>query len=195
VNGFERRKEQKRGTILRAALDLFQAFGFSKVSIGDIAQRAGVSQVTIYNHFGNKEGLTREVIKGFIRSLLDKYRKVINGQGSYMEKLEFIIYDKTEVAQQFQGELLGRMVFSDPYIEQIIQSMWQTEVKQLMLDLVEDGKNQGYINPQLSEEAVLVYLEILRKGMFADPAVPTRMERHPQLVHDLNSLFLYGLNG
>ena len=195
MNGFERRKEQKREIILRAALALFQAFGFSKVSIGDIAHRAGVSQVTIYNHFGNKEGLTREVIKGFIRSLLDKYRKVINGQGSYMEKLEFIIYDKTEVAQQFQGELLGRMVFSDPYIEQIIQSMWQTEVKQLMLDLVEDGKNQGYINPQLSEEAVLVYLEILRKGMFADPAVPTRMERHPQLVHDLNSLFLYGLNG
>lgn len=195
MNGFERRKEQKRESILRAALALFQAFGFSKVSIGDIAHRAGVSQVTIYNHFGNKEGLTREVIKGFIRSLLDKYRKVINGEGSYVEKLEFIIYDKTEVAQQFQGELLGRMVFSDPYIKQIIESMWQKEVKQLMLDLVEDGKNQGYINPQLSQEAVLVYLEILRKGIFADPVVLTRMERHPQLVHDLNWLFLYGLNG
>ena len=86
-------------------------------------------------------------------------------------------------------------MFSDPQIKQIIESMWQKEINQLMLDFVEEGKKQGHINLEISQEAVLIYLEILRKGFFADPAIPTRMEHNPQLVRDLNSLFFYGLNG
>ena len=51
MDGFERRKEQKKESIRRAALELFQNYGFKKVSVNDIAERAGVSQVTIYNGF------------------------------------------------------------------------------------------------------------------------------------------------
>ncbi|MBM4448805.1 MAG: TetR family transcriptional regulator, partial [Chloroflexi bacterium] len=40
MNGFERRKEQKKDSIRQAALELFQAYGFKKVSINDIAQKA-----------------------------------------------------------------------------------------------------------------------------------------------------------
>ena len=50
MDGFERRKEQKKESIRRAALELFQSYGFDKVSLNDIARRARVSHVTIYNH-------------------------------------------------------------------------------------------------------------------------------------------------
>ena len=53
MDGFNRRKEQKKESIRRAALELFKVYGFKKVSINDIASKAGVSQVTIYNHFGS----------------------------------------------------------------------------------------------------------------------------------------------
>ena len=48
MDGFERRKEQKKEDIRRAALALFQSYGFKKVSIDEIARKAGVSQVTIF---------------------------------------------------------------------------------------------------------------------------------------------------
>jgi len=63
MDGFDRRKEHKKESIVRAALELFQTYGFKKASINEIAHKAGVSQVTIYNHFGSKEGLVREVVK------------------------------------------------------------------------------------------------------------------------------------
>ena len=47
MDGFERRKEQKKESIRRAALELFQNYGFKKVSVNDIAERAGVSQIEL----------------------------------------------------------------------------------------------------------------------------------------------------
>ena len=53
-NGFERRKERKKTDILQASLNLFIKYGTKKVAISEIAQKAQVSQVTIYNYFENK---------------------------------------------------------------------------------------------------------------------------------------------
>jgi AcrR family transcriptional regulator len=55
-----RRKEQAEATrrlILRAALELFTERGFAETSIRSVAERADVSDQTIYKAFGDKVGL------------------------------------------------------------------------------------------------------------------------------------------
>ena len=54
---------EKRAAILDAARDLFFKLGVTPVSIDAIAKRAGVSRMTVYAHFGDKQALFREVIK------------------------------------------------------------------------------------------------------------------------------------
>jgi len=44
MDGFARRKEQSKEDIRRAAEELFSRFGADKVSVNDIARKAGVSQ-------------------------------------------------------------------------------------------------------------------------------------------------------
>lgn len=195
MNGFERRKEQKKNGIRRVALELFKVYGFNKVSMNDIAHKAGVSQVTIYNHFGSKEELVRDVIKTLCINLLGKYRAITKREGPFLEKLETIVLDKTKIVSQFQGELMQTAIQNDPEIQQFIESMWQQEVSQLTVDFLREGKEEGYINPSLSDEAILVYFEILRKGVQAGFNIPAKMERNPQLLRELMSLFVYGLNG
>jgi AcrR family transcriptional regulator len=53
MNGFERRKKRKRENICRAAFELFCTLGMQKTKIAQIAKKADVSQVTIYNYFGS----------------------------------------------------------------------------------------------------------------------------------------------
>ncbi|MFE7507365.1 TetR/AcrR family transcriptional regulator [Promicromonospora sp. NPDC057488] len=48
-----------RASILDAAEELFAQDGFARVTIGRIAQAAGVAQNTVYVAFGNKVGLVR----------------------------------------------------------------------------------------------------------------------------------------
>ena len=59
MDGFARRKEQSKEDIRMAAWELFSQFGVDKVSMTDVARKAGVSQATIYNNFGSKEALAR----------------------------------------------------------------------------------------------------------------------------------------
>ncbi len=195
MNGFERRKEQKKNSIRRVALELFKVYGFNKVSMNDIARKAGVSQVTIYNHFGSKEELVRDVIKTLCVDLLGKYRAIIKGEGPFLEKLETILLDKTKIVGQFQGELIQTAIQNDPEIQQFIEPMWQQEISQLTVDFLHEGKEAGCIDPGLSDEAILVYFEILRKGIQAGFNIPAKMERNPQLLRELMSLWVYGLNG
>ncbi|WP_128380056.1 TetR/AcrR family transcriptional regulator [Streptomyces cavernae] len=55
------RAELKRRAIVRAARELFLRDGFG-VGMDVIAAEAGVSKVTVYNHFGSKEALFTAVI-------------------------------------------------------------------------------------------------------------------------------------
>jgi len=195
MNGFERRKEQKKENIRQAALELFKLHGFEKVSINDIAQKAHVSHVTIYNHFGTKEELVREIVKTLLLDTLEKYRAIIKGGGTFPEKLEIIVFDKAEIASQYQGELLQSVARSDLAIQHFIESLWQKEVNQLTLDFIEEGQRLGYINQELSHEAILAYFEILRKGIFASSRLLANTVRDVKFVRDLISLIHYGLVG
>lgn len=194
MDGFERRKERKRESIRRAALELFQAHGFQKVSVSDIARKANVSQVTIYNHFGSKEGLEREVMKWLFTTMLEKYRGIIEGEGDFLEKLETIVFDKTQILSQYQGELVQAAIRRDPEMERFIESMWQREVNQMVLDFFEEGKRQGYVDRGLSEEAILAYYGILRRGILANSDL-LNTEHSAELMRELMSLFAYGLDG
>ena len=193
MNGFERRKGQKKESIRRAAIELFQTYGFKKVSLSDIASKAGVSQVTIYNHFGSKEELVHDIVKTVFRSYIEKYRAIIEEEKAFPEKLEIIVFEKTELASQYQGEWMQAVVQSYPETQQFIETTWQQEVNKLMIDFFEEGKKQGYINPELSLEAILLYLEVLRKGIFASSGLIAKTENSEKLMRDLISLSLYGL--
>ncbi|PNR68968.1 TetR/AcrR family transcriptional regulator [Xanthomonas oryzae] len=53
----------KRAAILGAARAMFMELGYAGVSMDGIAARAGVSKLTVYSHFGDKESLFSEAIR------------------------------------------------------------------------------------------------------------------------------------
>ena len=53
----------KRAAILDAAKRLFVSLGFERVSMDQIAAEAGVSKLTVYSHFGDKESLFGEAVR------------------------------------------------------------------------------------------------------------------------------------
>jgi AcrR family transcriptional regulator len=64
------RAERKRQAIVAAARDIFVRHGYD-AGVDQIADAAGVSKVTIYNHFGSKEQLFTEVISEAFSQALD----------------------------------------------------------------------------------------------------------------------------
>ena len=71
----ERRKQQARHAISGAAMALFTAQGFDKVTISQVADAAGVSKMTVTNYFPRKEDLVFDRAEVTIASLADAVRK------------------------------------------------------------------------------------------------------------------------
>lgn len=67
----------KRAAILDAAKALFAREGFAGVSMDRIAAEAGVSKLTVYSHFGDKESLFSESVRILCEEMLpDEFFKV-----------------------------------------------------------------------------------------------------------------------
>lgn len=56
------RREERRKSILDAAENLFLEQGYDRVTLGAIVRRSGGSLATVYELFGNKQGLLRSVV-------------------------------------------------------------------------------------------------------------------------------------
>ncbi len=57
---------KKRQAILDGAVAVFTEMGYKEASMDKIAETAGVSKNTIYNHFQSKENLFQEMISDFL---------------------------------------------------------------------------------------------------------------------------------
>ena len=60
----------KRAAILEAAKRLFTAHGFDGASMDQIAAEAGVSKLTVYSHFGDKESLFSAAVRAKCEEML-----------------------------------------------------------------------------------------------------------------------------
>jgi len=191
----ERRIERNKDRILWATLDLFQVHGIKKTTTNDIALKAGVSPATVYNHFGSKEDLVRAVVKYFLSSTAADFSKIFEGDLSFLEKMEQILSYKSDMLGQYQGEFMQTVISEDPEIRYLVDSVYLTEIRQMIIDFYEEGKRQGYVSQELSTETIVRYMLIVRSGMAAESILSEDPEHNRKLMQELTPLFLYGILG
>jgi TetR/AcrR family transcriptional repressor of mexJK operon len=82
-----KRDAAKHDAIVAAARELFFARGYAAVTMDAVAAAAGVSKMTVYGHFGDKETLFAAVVHDFIQSLLAEIGRAATAGGSLAERL------------------------------------------------------------------------------------------------------------
>jgi AcrR family transcriptional regulator len=195
MDAYERRMERNRERILRATLELFKVHGIRKTTTNDIARKARVSPATVYNHFGSKEDLVRAAVKYFLTSKVAEFSEILNADRSFMSKMEQLLSYKSDMLGQYQGDFMQTIISEDPQIRQFVDSIYLAEMRQVIMDFYEEGKKEGYINPELSTENIMRYMLIVRSGMAAESILSEDPEHNRRMMQELAPLFLYGLMG
>ena len=80
----EREKQQRKRTIIKAALEVLREDGFARISMDKIAERAELSKGALYLYFENKEKLIIEIFWMLMEKLKKKIKDIISSD----EKLE-----------------------------------------------------------------------------------------------------------
>lgn len=193
MDGFERRTERKKENIRKTAIELFSAYGVQRVSIAEIAKKAQVSQVTIYNYFGSKDELLRDGILSLLHKRLQEDMVVIESNLPFPEKIETYISEKTSELSEMDPGFLRLMRSEDPIIRQIAEDFTKNKYIPLILKLIEKGREEGYIHHHISNEAILIYINMFRESKRSDALL--NLEQSRDLFKELVTLFFYGIFG
>jgi AcrR family transcriptional regulator len=96
-----------------AIVELAAERPISQVSVADLAERAGVTRATFYNHYDNPLALLIEVLVADLeRAHLDEDRRRSEGNHSSAEMLRLSIADVAEHIERF--EAVYRLAVDDP---------------------------------------------------------------------------------
>ena len=87
-------------TIVDAAIRAFVRFGAGKTSVADIAAEAGLSRQTVYDLFGNKDGIIIAAIRAVTDENLGRVRDQLVESSTLEEKLS--IYFKETLIRSFK---------------------------------------------------------------------------------------------
>lgn len=192
MDGFQRRKEEKQARIYQAALELFGKYGVKNVKISEIAAKADVSPVTIYNYYGSKDGLLRKVIFQFMEEKGEEYSALIHKDIPFPEKIEKIIFNKKETAKGLYPEFIQSVVSKDPEIKKFVEDFYKNKSLPMVMEIIEQGRREGYINNNISNETILFYM-----GMFWEVVNRPELflEENKSIQLELSELFFYGIVG
>lgn len=192
MDGFQRRKEQKKANIYRAALELFSKQGVKTVKINDIASKAQVSPVTIYNYYGSKTVLLRQVIFKYMEEQYDFYDQLLQKDIPFPEKIESIIFKKQETAKSLHPEFLRSMMSKDPEIRAFIEDFFQKKAIPMIMEIIQEGLDQGYIMPGISTRTIMYYINMFWETI---NKLDILTEENRCIQMELSTLFFYGLMG
>jgi len=193
MDGFEKRRQQKKDSILRAAKELFKQYGFKKVSVAEIAKRASVSQVSIYNFFGSKENLKQELSKKLVNDNFLEMMDILKSQDTIKLKFEKLLISKINFLKSifeyfFPKYLENDISFEENLVEEVTQKF-----KNPILNLIDEGKKKGIFDDSISAQAITTYLEIIQYYFFNNPSALAKFNNNPELTREIPSLFLSAL--
>lgn len=192
MNGYERRTELKKNKIRTAALELFCAYGTDKTSINEIAQKAGVAPASIYNYFGSKEGLMKDIAINLLESGWKAKKELWETDLPFPELLKRAVSMKDDFIDHINLELLRTLLDTDPEIKKLIDDFYKRRYPYIIGQFIEKGRKEGYIRREISIEAAMLYLKIYQ-NIFQQPEM--LKNKNKDLLKELDELMLYGLAG
>lgn len=158
MDGYERRSSLKKQAIMDAAQKLFFEHGVNDVSIAEIARTAQVSQVTIYNYFGSKDKLLREVIHAVINKAMNEAEVLLAMEIPFMEKLKRLFMQGEIKEKAFSKSFFNSVAWDDPQLQALYKEVGFTKVLPFFQRLIEQGKQAGEIDKSITSDAVMAYI-------------------------------------
>jgi AcrR family transcriptional regulator len=176
----EQRRQRTREAIVDAAAELFTERGFDSVSVMEIAQRAGVVEKTVFNHFPVKEGLVFEIDPPMRAALLDAVRRRPAGESVAAAAGSFVVAAVSQLGSPAAADgvaEMARVIRGSRTLQarerEILGTLTDTLAEQITL---ETRASAGELEPWLAANAVLglysALLELARDRVLGGASGP-----------------------
>ncbi len=170
MDGFERRTEEKKKKVLRAAFDLMNTdTGIENLTIDAVAKKANVGKTSIFKYFGSKENLIHEVFIRSMDEMEEKAKKIMEKNASFEETLIAMSQNKIDYFEKINKQFyLDLMSYYTKKEDSGFTRMMEAYTKQslgIMLDLFHRGRKEGKVDLKYSDEFLMLYFQAMIEGI------------------------------
>jgi AcrR family transcriptional regulator len=192
LDGFTKRTKEKMKKIEETTISLLH-LELNDMKIADIAKKANVSQVTIYNYYGSKEKLVQAAIKRLTEQQVQLFEEIISGDLSFEEKLKQIIFYKKQAASQVNLNVYMQLMAQDKEFQQFIAEVSAQRTIPLFLTFIQTGRQTGHIRDSVKDETLLFYLNIMTQAFSHLDKNTVFPKGYEEMAEGILDMFLYGI--
>ncbi|MBP1989364.1 TetR/AcrR family transcriptional regulator [Paenibacillus eucommiae] len=194
MNGFEKRAERIKEKIIQNTFEMLKTWEPKRIRVADIAKKANVSQVTIYNYFGSKEALLREVFKDYLNKTTAEFEAYIDEKHSLKEIVQYSIMRGKGASQTLPYNVLRDLMTEDAELYRYIEE-YKGKVMPIMIRLINEGKERGEMSSKISTPTILTFIDMFFRHSQQLLDIAKEHGDIEQFVEELNYLFFYGISG
>ena len=163
--------KDKEELILHAAQHRFAAYGYSKVTMDEIAEDIGMAKASLYYYFPTKEAIFRSVIQHEQEDFLSRIKNVIESSLSAGQKFLEYIRLRIKLTEQLSNlSHFHKQGWNDvkPIFKDLFSEFLQQELRQIAHILQEGKKNHEFRldHPQKTASMILHILQGLHLRFF-----------------------------
>ena len=190
-------RAQRKTQIVQAALEVFVEKGYDAANVSDVAQKAGVSQGTIYHYFPSKDELLWAAYEAWeVQSLYGEIQQALDASSSPTEQLRMLAQTVGERMTQAAAMLPANVEFwshlsRNEAVRQGFQRLFAT-LRGRLASIIQEGIAQGEfieVNAEETASLLIAAYDGLILQWLADP----QQVDWPALSQTLSHVLLHGL--
>lgn len=188
-------EDETRQRILDAATQVFSEQGYRGATTRAIAIRAGINEVTLFRHFGNKESLFQAMIRrnSAAQGLETALREKLTG--NYPQDLEVIAKSIITVMVARRREILTSLFEADRLTEmRDLIAFVPQQLRQMLGEYLLKQMGRGVVRPMDTEMAAQAFLGMFLAYSISLGLLPDGLSRKSldEVAVEFVDLFLHG---
>ncbi|AZQ65404.1 TetR/AcrR family transcriptional regulator [Flammeovirga pectinis] len=182
--------------ICEVAKELFFKYGIKKVSVTDILEKSGVSKMTFYRSYSNKEDLIIYILEDLNAKAMLEYKSMVEKDITFKDKLIELIALKIKFSKSFSKEFLLELMQLYTNNDNLIGrlSEMKNEGQALFIQEILKAKANGEVNEDLSVAFIIAMIEHFQT-FIEDEKNLSLFNSTEELIANTMHLFCFGLSG
>ncbi len=177
--------------LLEAAEALFKQFGLKKVSIEELCQKAGVSKMTFYKNFKNKDELIKFMMNKQLKEGFEKFEEIDAMDVPFVEKIYEILKMKEESTKNMSKDLVIDYLTAKPDMASYFQQTFQQGMGRFKKFIV-DAQEKGEVRRDLKPEFFMAILELIMQ-LPKNEQLMSLYPNYQDFVMEVNKYLYFGL--
>ncbi len=178
--------------LVQTARDLFFRHGIRRVTIEEICEKAGVSRMTFYRYFQNKDAIAMYILDQIYSDAWSNFDEILAEDIPFEEKIRRIAVVKMGMVDEYSREFLNELLADEDSECGKLLMKKRKESYEFTRKIYTDAQERGDIRKDIKIDFIMFVMEYLLE-IIRNERVQSMYPDMSQLVHEMFGLLFYGM--